>query len=83
MIFLRHRQPLLGYVADPQDRDLEGLAEMDAGLIRTARCLFCQREVDREAAVFISPGRGELWCLCKKHLRPDEEAESEEGTLVR
>jgi hypothetical protein len=67
----------------PENHDLRGLSEMDTAAIHKVLCFICHQEVDSEMVVMVNALREDMICMCKKHLRPDYELESEQVTLVR
>ena len=56
---------------------------MDTAAIHKVLCFICHQEVDSEMVVMVNALREDMICMCKKHLRPDYELESEQVTLVR
>ena len=67
----------------PETRELRGLSEMETATIHKVLCFICHQEVDAEMVVMVNALHEDMICLCKKHLRPDFEAEYNQGTLIR
>ncbi len=70
VVCMSRREMLFAYNdLDEQGMEMAALSELDRAALGFARCCVCSREVSQDMVMTIHSETGDIFCMCKEHVR--------------